>query len=103
MLRIVDVPCARQLIATLTVLATALAIALPCDRSVSATWLSDTAAGKYKVDIRKTVLDSFRVVFDTTGVQQHRCFCRPPNLGRSNNVCGWNTGYGLGKFWRICS
>src|SRR5262245_30644742 len=101
MLGIIDVPRARQLIAALAMFAAALAVALPRDRSISATWLSDTSAGENEVDIGEAVLDSFRVVLDTARMEQYRRFCRPPNLCGANNVGSWNAGNRFGESGRI--
>src|SRR5215471_11570587 len=51
MFRLVDVPSARELIAALAMLASALAIALAGDCAVTATRLADAAAGEDEIDV----------------------------------------------------
>src|SRR5207248_1200596 len=90
--RIFNVSATRQLIAALAVLAAALSIALSGDRSISAAGPADAARREDQIDIRKAILDTLRMVFHASCVQQHRCLCGSPDLGCTDDVCGGNAG-----------
>src|SRR5262249_37229129 len=78
--RILDVAPSGQLVASLAVFASALAVALPRDRSVSAAGAADSSCREHQIDIRENVLNTLRVMFHASRMKQHRCFGRPPDL-----------------------
>ena len=82
MIGIADVAPARQLIALLPVLATALPVGLTDDRAVAALRLADPARREHQVDRAEAVLDAVRVMFDAAGVKEEARLRRAPPLGR---------------------
>ncbi len=70
-LRVGDVPIARELIALVAVLPPALAVALPGDRRHAAAGLAVLAGGEAEVDGGEHVLRALALLFDPAGVQQH--------------------------------
>src|SRR5262249_4469510 len=72
-LRIVDVPPARELVTPLPMLSPALAIPLTGDGRVPAARLANLAGGQYQVDARQTVFRALGVMLNASGVQEHGC------------------------------
>src|SRR5262249_46813982 len=77
-----DVAPSRELIALLAVLASALAIGLPCDRAVAALRLADAAGREDEIDRAERVLHAVRVMLDASGVEEKAGACRSPPLRR---------------------
>ena len=86
--RVLEVARARQLIAFLSLLARALAVALAGDHRVAAAFAPDAARGHHQVDGGHAVLDALRVVLDAAGVQQEAGLGRPPHFGRAHDHRG---------------
>src|SRR5262249_42197253 len=87
-LRVLDVACARQLVAPLAVLARALPVALSGDGRVAAAALADLPGGGHEVDAREPVVDTFGVMLDAARVQQHRARRLPPQLAGLDDATG---------------
>src|SRR5690349_10523882 len=85
-LRILDIAISRQLIALVAMLSAALSIALSGDRSIAATFSSYSPCGQNKVDARDDIVNSFRVVLDTSCVQPERCLRLAPHSRGGDDV-----------------
>ena len=91
MLRVRDVARARQLIAFLSLLARALAVALAGDHGVAAAFTADSPAGDYQVDGGNAVVHAFAVVLDAARMQQEAGRRRPPHLGGACTIISGGT------------
>src|SRR5207249_1375246 len=100
-LRIVDVPSARELVTTLPVLPPTLAIPLAGDGRVPATWLANLAGGQDEVDTRQTVFRSLSMMFNAPGVQEHGGGRRAPPLRRLDNRRRWYPGESGHTLWGV--
>ena len=81
MLRVADVPQARQLIAFLAVLPTALAVGLADDGAVAALRTADPAGGEHEVDGAERVLHAVGVMLDAARVEEKARPGGAPHLG----------------------
>src|SRR5690606_4261794 len=81
MLRIVEIPSARQLIALLAVLTSALPIGLTRNGRIAAVRSPDATRGKYEVDRAQDVHHAMRVVLEPTRMHQEAALGRAPQLG----------------------
>src|SRR5262249_47770677 len=98
---ILDVAPSGQLVASLAVFASALAVALTRDRSVPAAGASDSSCREHQVDIGENVLNALRVMLYAPGVKHHRCFRRSPDLRSAHDA---SSGYARNAFrngWRV--
>jgi hypothetical protein len=100
-LRIGDVAVARQLVTLVPVLAPALAVALTSDGRDPASRLAVLAGRQTEVDARPHVLDTFGVVLEAAGVQQHPGLRCRPKLRRLLDAGGRHARHVLGPFWRV--
>src|SRR5215207_7134470 len=66
-----------KLIRFLTMLASALTVALAGDRSVATTGCADLARCQYKIDVSQHVVDAVGVMFDAASVHHHAGLCAP--------------------------
>src|SRR3954471_12152117 len=83
--RILEIARPGQLIALLTLLARALAVALPRDHRVAAALAADASGGDDEVDRRHAVLDALGVVLDPARVQQEAGLGRAPHFGGAHD------------------
>src|ERR1019366_2490471 len=74
-----------KLVALLSVLASALSVALPDDGSITAIRLSDAAGGEHDVDRGEAVLDAVRMVLDSSRVHEETRLGRSPQFRRRAN------------------
>ena len=95
---IFDVPVARELIALVAVLASALAVALAGDRGVAAVRLADAPGGKHEVDAGQNVLDALALVLDPARMQQKTGLGRSPPFRGLQDFLLRDTGGALGPF-----
>src|SRR5262249_40450943 len=101
MLRIVDVPPARELVTALPVLSPTLAIPLAGDSRVATSRLANLASGQDEVDTRQTVFGALGMMFNTPGMQEHGGRrCAPP-LRRLDNRRRWHPGERCHTFWSV--
>ena len=73
-----DVAASGKLIALLTLLARALAVALAGDHGIAAALAADASAGHHQVDGGDAVVHALGVVLDAAGMQQEAGRSRPP-------------------------
>ena len=84
-LGIFDVTVAGKLIALMTMLAPALAVALAGDRGVAAIRLANAAGREHEIDAGNHVLDSLGMVLDAARVQQEAGLRPAPPLGGTHD------------------
>src|SRR5207249_3405777 len=82
MVRVVDVASAGELIAALSMLATALAVALTGDCAVTAARFADAARRQNQVDVTENIFDTLGVVLDAARVEPHRSSGGSPDFRR---------------------
>src|SRR4051794_11069073 len=82
---IFDTAIAGKLIAFLSLLATALAIALACDHGAAASFAADASSSESERHGRDAVLDAFRVMFNPPSMKYKARRRRPPHLRRPHN------------------
>ncbi len=99
MFGVVDVASAGELVVALAVFASALAIALASDSSVSRSFFSDAARCEDDVDVAEDVFDSLGVVFNSAGVEEHGRFRFAPKFCRFDYALSGDSGDVLGVFW----
>ena len=80
-----DIASTGQLIALLSLLARALAVALAGDHRVAAAFAADTSAGDHQVDGRDAVIHALGVVLDAARMQQEAGRRRAPHLGGADD------------------
>src|SRR5262245_35329930 len=72
MFRVRDQTLSGKLVRFLTVLASALTVALACDCPVTTTRRPDLAGSEHEIDVRQHVVDAVSVMFDTASMHHHR-------------------------------
>jgi hypothetical protein len=94
---IADGSLAGKLITLLSVLASALAIALTGDHRAARSFTSDIAGGQTKVDERKAILDALRLVLDAAGVKYDGASSFGEKLRCAFDGFGWHSGFLRGR------